>query len=193
MQSAPSTQITHVTVLLDSFQHKGPNGVHLCLVYEAMGPNVDSMVEEHSYFKSRNPQSGTNIRYPIWMAKIILRQVLQGLAFLHGQCIVHGDVQSGNVLFSLGSLSSYPLEELEQNINDRESISQVVERLDGKVDRWAPKYLVESRSLANYANIEPGFIVKLSDMGSGKYTTLWYSSSVTFDLHHIIFKQKVNE
>jgi hypothetical protein len=91
------------------------------------------------------------------------------LVFLHKQGIVHGDLQSGNVLFSVRSLSSYTLEELEQDINDREGISQPVERLDGKVDLWAPNYLVEPRSLADYAILEPASTVKLSDMGSGKY------------------------
>jgi non-specific serine/threonine protein kinase len=158
-----------------------------------MGPDIDSMVEELPDLTSRN-NKGVNIRYPTWMTKSILRQVLQGLVFLHKQGIVHGDIQPGNVLFSVRSLSSYTLEELEQDINDREGISQPVERLDGKIDLWAPKYLVEPRSLADYAIIEPGFTVKLSDMGSGKYTTFWYSSSTTFDLHPIIFKQKsVNE
>ena len=192
MQSAPSTHGTYVTKLLDSFQHKGPNGIHLCLVYEIMGPDIESMVEELPDLTSRNNE-GVNIRYPTWMTKSILRQVLQGLVFLHKQGIVHGDIQPGNVLFSIRSLSSYSLEELEQDISDQEDISQPVERLDGKIDLWAPKYLVEPQSLADYVIIEPGFTVKLSDMGSGKYTTLWYSSSVTFDLHHIIFKQKVNE
>jgi serine/threonine protein kinase len=160
MQSAPSTHGTHVTKLLDSFQHKGPNGVHLCLVFEAMGPSVDSMVEE----LPRN--GGVNNRHPTWMAKSILRQVLQGLVFLHMQGIVHSDLQSGNVLFSVRSLSSYTLEELEQN---QEGISQPVERLDGKADLWAPNYLVEPRSLADYAILEPAPTVKLSDLGSGTY------------------------
>ena len=168
MQSAPSTYGTYVTKLLDSFQHKGPNGVHFCLVFETMGPNVDSMMEEFPDLMSRNTRR-VNIRYPTWMAKSILRQVLQGLVFLHEQGIVHGDIQPGNVLFSVRSLSSYTLEELEQDINDREGISQPVERLDGKVDLWAPNYLVEPRSLADYAILEPASTVKLSDMGSGKY------------------------
>ena len=170
MQSAPSTHGTYLTKLLDSFQHKGPNGIHLCLVFEAMGPSADSMMEELPFHKSRD--KGTRIWYPIWMAKSILRQVLQGLVFLHKQGIVHGDLQPGNMLFSLHSLSSYTQEELEQDMNDRESISQPVERLDGKVDLWAPKYLVKPRPLAKYATVEPGFTVKLSDMGSGKYTAL---------------------
>jgi non-specific serine/threonine protein kinase len=151
------------------------------------------MVEELPDLTSRNNR-GVNNRYPTWMAKSILRQVLQGLVFLHEQGIVHGDIQPGNVLFSVRSLSSYTLEELEQDINDREGISQPVERPDGKMDLWAPNYLVEPQSLADYAIIEPGFTVKLSDMGSGKYTTFWYSSSITFDLHPIIFKQNsINE
>jgi serine/threonine protein kinase len=166
-QSVTSTQNTHVTQLLDSFQHEGTNGIHLCLVFEAMGPSIDSMVEQLPYHES--PSSGLNRRYPTKMAKSILRQVLQGLVFLHEQGIVHADLQTGNVLFSVPSLSSCTPGELEQDINDQDVISQPVKRLDGKVDLWAPNYLVEPRSLADYVDLGPGSTVKLSDLGSGKY------------------------
>jgi serine/threonine protein kinase len=162
-QSAPLTYGIHVTKLLDFFHHKGPNGTHLCLVVEIMRPSADSMMENFS-----------SHQYPTWMAKSILRQVLQGLMFLHDQGIIHGDVQPGNILFSVRSLTSCLVEELEQNTNTRDGISQPVERLDGKVDLWAPRYLVESRPLADYADIQSGFTVKLSDLGSCKFAIVLY-------------------
>jgi serine/threonine-protein kinase SRPK3 len=26
--------------LIDSFQHKGPNGIHMCMILEVLGPNL---------------------------------------------------------------------------------------------------------------------------------------------------------
>lgn len=36
----------HITVLLDEFQHHGPNGKHQCLVFEPMEASAVSFVEE---------------------------------------------------------------------------------------------------------------------------------------------------
>src|SRR6267378_655915 len=65
LAAATSTKVKPVTELLDKFDHEGPNGVHLCLVFEPMGPSVNSMVEELPCF---NPFYGhMKIRYPFWM------------------------------------------------------------------------------------------------------------------------------
>jgi hypothetical protein len=36
----------HVLVNLDTFHHSEPNGTHLCLVSEPMGPSAASLVED---------------------------------------------------------------------------------------------------------------------------------------------------
>jgi non-specific serine/threonine protein kinase len=79
----------YITQLLDEFEYRGPNGTHKCLVFEVMGPSANSMVEELPQFKPR--KWGMKIRYPPKMAKSILRQSLQALAFLHENDIAHGD------------------------------------------------------------------------------------------------------
>lgn len=165
-QAAAPIGAKHVTELLDEFEHEGPNGVHICLVFELMGPSVNSMVEELPWFKPH--RYGVKIRYPLWMGKRILKQSLQGLAFLHQNGIAHGDFQPGNMLFPLKDLTNVSDDKLQQNKNYQYgAISPPVERLDGKVDKWAPKYLAVPQPLADYANISHDFIIKLSDMGGG--------------------------
>lgn len=157
----------HITRLLGEFEHHGTNGVHKCLVFEPMGPSVNSMVEELPQFKPR--KWGMKIRYPIWMAKSILKQSLQGLDFLHKNGISHGDFQPGNILFTLNDIDSTPEHNLRQTEDvEAGSISTLVERLDGKQDRWAPKYLCISQSLASFTYHDQGFKIKLSDMGGNK-------------------------
>ncbi|KAI0841440.1 kinase-like protein [Hypoxylon sp. FL0890] len=74
--------------LLDEFQHSGPNGKHVCLVFMPMGPNL-------SIYRRLFPK----LRIPIPVAKNIARQLLQALAFLHDTChIIHTDIKPQNVL-----------------------------------------------------------------------------------------------
>src|SRR3954453_22110896 len=99
----------NVVALLDHFYHQGPNGRHLCLAFEPMGPSTAYMVEELPCNQQRRP--GAVPKYPVWMAKEILGQALQGLDFLHRNGIAHGDFQPGNLLFAVRSLDSIPEKE----------------------------------------------------------------------------------
>lgn len=157
----------YITKLLDEFNHQGPNGVHKCLVFEPMGPTVNSLVEELPPFKPKRFNPDLKIRYPYWMAKSILKQSLQALAFLHENGIAHGDFQPGNMLFTLRNIDSKPEDELYQQAG---SISPPVERLDGKQDKWAPPYLCIAQPLVYLEDYAQDFKIKLSDMGGGQYT-----------------------
>ncbi|CAI7635402.1 unnamed protein product [Penicillium glandicola] len=160
----------YITRLLGEFEHRGPNGIHRCLVFEPMGPNVNSMVEELPQFNPRRIEM--KVRYPLWMAKSILKQSLQALAFLHDSGIAHGDFQPGNILFTLNDVDSTPEDVLrqEEDIQVR-SISPPVQRLDGKQDKWAPRYLCVAQPLVPFTYYAEGFKVKLSDMGGAYFFT----------------------
>ncbi|KAI9771022.1 MAG: hypothetical protein M1839_002990 [Geoglossum umbratile] len=148
--------------LLDHFYHEGPNGSHLCLAFEPMGPSVERMaeaflpIEHHSALRDRP-------RFPVWTAKQILKQSLQGLEFLHRHGFTHAGFHPGNLLFTVSTLDSIPEEQLQQSL-EYNSVSEPVKRLDGKVDKWAPRYLAFSQPLLAYTDIKPGFTIKLTDM-----------------------------
>lgn len=107
-------------------------------------------------------------KYPMWMAKRILKHALSALAFLHQNDIVHGDVQPGNLLFSASNLDSLEEEELKQ---PESQITGPLQRLDGKVDRWAPKHLMLGQPLHEYTDLGPEMSIKISDFGAGKPNT----------------------
>ncbi|KFY88321.1 hypothetical protein V500_06430 [Pseudogymnoascus sp. VKM F-4518 (FW-2643)] len=169
-QVAPVEGNQHITKLLGEFEHEGPNGVHKCLVFEPMGPSVNTMVQELPQFKPR--RKSMVVRYPPQMAKRILKQSLQALAFLRHSGIAHGDFQPGNILFGLDDINSKEEDTLrqEENVESR-SISPPVERLDGKQDIWAPRYLCIAQPLTPFTNYGDGFTVKLSDMGGAYFLT----------------------
>lgn len=168
--------------VLDSFHHDGPNGSHLCLIFEAMGPSAAQMVENlppelGGFQGSKSPASHPIMRFPVWMAKSILRQTLLSVNFLHQCSIAHGDLQPGNILFSVKDLNTveegslvqehmnFPVGEPRPMQIVERGITEPVRRIDGKTDRWAPRYLALSQSLLRYVDLSPEFVVKLSDFG----------------------------
>lgn len=69
----------HVLHLLDKFKHKGPHGEHFCLVFDVLGHHMD--------FQTAKYEDG---RLPVKTVKVIARQLLLGLDFLHRECgIIH--------------------------------------------------------------------------------------------------------
>lgn len=73
-------RLKHVLHTLDDFDIIGPNGTHICLVYELLGPNVPDALDAHF------PHG----RFPGKLAKMIAKQSLIGLDGLHQQNIGHG-------------------------------------------------------------------------------------------------------
>lgn len=67
----------HILQLLDQFEHKGPNGLHLCLVFPVMMSDGEAMTIREKP------------RYPGYVREIS-KQILLGLNYLHGQGLIHG-------------------------------------------------------------------------------------------------------
>jgi len=104
-------------------------------------------------------------------ARRILRDTLLGLQFLQSNGIIHGDVHPGNILFTINlpRLQSDPSDSLQQHPDEHLKL----ERLDGKVDLWAPKYLLGPKSLYEYTSLDLDPLVNISDFGGGKIIFVW--------------------
>ncbi|KAK6778504.1 hypothetical protein RDI58_025222 [Solanum bulbocastanum] len=77
-----------VVKLLDHFKHSGPNGQHVCMVFEYLGDNLLSLIKYTGY-------QGL----PIHMVKELCFHVLVGLDYLHRQLsIIHTDLKPENML-----------------------------------------------------------------------------------------------
>lgn len=74
--------------LLDDFKITGVNGTHVCMVFEVLGCNLLKLIIRSNY-------QGI----PLSNVKTIIRQVLEGLDYLHTKCkIIHTDIKPENIL-----------------------------------------------------------------------------------------------
>ena len=96
----------NVIALRDSFDHQAPTGIHKCFVLEVLASSVKTYFQKmrQSNNSSSNVQSQPKI--DLSAVKLMLRQVLLGLAFLHRHGVLHNDLHAGNVLVSIKGLSS---------------------------------------------------------------------------------------
>ena len=73
----------HIVQLLDDFRHEGPNGSHLCLVLELLGPTINITVDDYHQVGERLDAES--------IVKIST-QLLEALAFLHEKGYAHGGI-----------------------------------------------------------------------------------------------------
>ncbi|TDL20736.1 kinase-like protein [Rickenella mellea] len=125
----------YVMTMLDHFMHDGPNGRHLCIVAEALGPSLAADIEE----------LWSNEIFPPKVAKHLIAQIGLGVRYLHRRNVAHGDLHPGNILLYSPQIASWTDEDVERYLGQPD-----VRRLrstDGtslKDDPSRPKYLIPS-------------------------------------------------
>ncbi|KAJ2723540.1 serine/threonine protein kinase, CMGC [Coemansia sp. Benny D115] len=144
----------HVAKMLDSFEHSGPNGRHVCMVFEVLGENLLSLLRNarrygsmrdavhaakndgsmigdgqstlndsgaHGSRSSSGSSSGNSGDdrpknsggLPMPLVKQIARQIIAGLAYLHGPCnMIHTDLKPENVLVCIDNVEDVIRREL---------------------------------------------------------------------------------
>ncbi|CAI7592512.1 unnamed protein product [Penicillium discolor] len=102
----------HVCHMVDDFEHSGPNGTHVCLVFELMGETLRSF---GAWFIEN--------RLPNYVMRRFTIQLLLVLDFAHEHNVIHTDIKPDNIFvkfrdFSLiesGYLTNVPIPEQDRS------------------------------------------------------------------------------
>ncbi|KAF8066651.1 kinase domain-containing protein [Lyophyllum atratum] len=145
----------YVTKLLDSFEVRGPNGLHRCLVTEVAGPSIGQAKHVND-----------NNHLPVPIARKVASQCVQGLAFLHSCGVVHGDFHYHNLLFTIPGFHSWSIEDVYRHFGH--PIRRPVKTVDGQaLTPAAPHYVVitpDSRPLDDLV-LNENCHIKITDFG----------------------------
>ena len=78
----------HCCRMIDTFEHKGPHGRHVCMVFEVLGDNLLELIRHYDH-------DGI----PLDIVKKLSKEILEGLEFLHDTCkVIHTDLKPENVM-----------------------------------------------------------------------------------------------
>ncbi|KAL9093654.1 MAG: hypothetical protein Q9159_000183 [Coniocarpon cinnabarinum] len=165
----------HVVRLIRHFEEHGVNSsinrAHQCLVFETMGPSCGSILRDPKRFVHNIPGPASN-HCPLWLARCMIRDLIDGVGDLHAAGIIHGDIHAGNLLTTIKALSSVDAENLIEDSVRCSSEAARVEQTDGGAVKRAPEYVIASQPLTKLANLdESNAAFKISDVGSAVDST----------------------
>ncbi|KAF7858011.1 hypothetical protein EAF04_009367 [Stromatinia cepivora] len=144
---------SHVMSLLDHFTHRGPNGVHLCLVSEVGGPSIKQFNDCPGEYKGSR-------RLEASVARNVCLQVINGLDYIHTTGIAHGDLTPANILLQLANIDEWTVDQ----IHERLGVPQKQE-----IDR-------SSSSLPASASSFPDYVVVAINMK--EINPIWLSNEI---------------
>ncbi|KAA6397119.1 MAG: putative Serine/threonine-protein kinase SRPK, partial [Streblomastix strix] len=96
--------------LLDHFEHEGPNGVHMCMIFEPLGSNLLSLIKRYNY---------RGIPLPI--VKHLCKQILIALDYTHRELsIIHTDLKPENILL----VHSHKLDDVREKLKEQLQLNE---------------------------------------------------------------------
>ncbi|KAA8896012.1 kinase-like domain-containing protein [Sphaerosporella brunnea] len=120
---------------LEQFEFRGPNGAHVCVVIEVMGPTLEVVM---NMVKTLDPNGGM----PDYMRMRMAISLARAVARMHLHGVVHGDIHGNNIVFHIPGMKNWTDHQVYEYFGVPR-FSSPVRRLDGsQVVPRAPQSLV---------------------------------------------------
>lgn len=111
----------HLIKLHEWFYHNGPNGKHVCMVFEVLGENMLGLINKFGKKDTTTLESTSapisiklsNLEksyggLPITIVKQISKQILLALDYLHRECgLIHTDIKPENILLEIKNVEKF--------------------------------------------------------------------------------------
>ncbi|KUJ14951.1 kinase-like protein [Mollisia scopiformis] len=124
---------------------QGPNGNHLAILSNWMGPSVAKFIEV-TRLGTISPEYSLNGK----VAQRLALQITQAVSSIHNRGIAHGDLTCSNVLLAINNLklNNRSPREILNLVRGSSSMEQIT-RIDGKPNKpTAPDYVYEGEDMA---------------------------------------------
>lgn len=128
--------------LLDYFEHEGPNGAHICMVFEVLGENLLNLIRR---YRHRG--------LPVKFVKQIAKQSLLALDFLHRKCgIIHTDIKPENLLIKINDIESL-VSFIEESEWEKRLLKRISSRILSSKSQIIDTSLLNSKSSRDFRNM----------------------------------------
>ncbi|ONH67691.1 Protein kinase dsk1 [Cyberlindnera fabianii] len=109
----------HLVEMYDWFYHEGPNGRHVCMVFEVLGQTTLGLIDEcKKCHKKDSLQCGEVVSLlnleksygglPLTIVKKISKQLLLALDYIHRVCgLIHTDIKPENILIEIKDVEKF--------------------------------------------------------------------------------------
>lgn len=158
----------NIMKLYDDFLITGPNGKHICMVFEVLGENILHLIYKYKKDKLENQYSGLRIKspstpsiIPLNSIKIIVKQIFHSINYMHHRGIIHTDLKPENILVKYCNNfdKNYAVNHLPHN------------------NKYSNQLIFNLRPLPS-SLLDESIIIKIADLGNATFANLHFTDQI---------------
>ena len=180
----------NVMKLVDDFEITGPNGNHICMVFELLGENMLNLLYKYkqksieaasSSSALSNPMTPQVLGVPLSLVKPIVRQLLSGLDYMHHCGVIHTDLKPENILVNLECPET--LIEQDYGCSSKQLLAKLTSSSTTSSTSSASSTSSRcpiscSKPLCGIEKIKENIGIKIADLGNATYSHIHFTNQI---------------